>query len=59
VLALSTFRINAQMGLLTALAIAMALPVDFLLLPALLMIGHRTRKEVKNHEIENVLVPAS
>jgi predicted RND superfamily exporter protein len=59
VLAFSTFRINAQMGLLTALAIAMALPVDFLLLPSLLMIGHRTRKEVKDHETETVLAPAS
>jgi hypothetical protein len=47
VLAASTFRINAQMGLLTALAIVIALAVDFLLLPSLLMIGYRkpTRKE--------------
>jgi predicted RND superfamily exporter protein len=44
VLALSTFRINAQMGLLTALTIVVALPVDFLLLPALLMVGHRTKE---------------
>ncbi len=58
VLALSTFRINAQMGLLTALAILVALPVDFLLLPALLMLGHKTRKEeVSSHE--TVLLPAS
>ena len=40
VLAASTFRINAEMGLLTALAIVIALAVDFLLLPALLLIGH-------------------
>jgi outer membrane lipoprotein-sorting protein len=45
VLALSTFRVNAQMGLLTALAILIALPVDFLLLPSLLMIGARTQSE--------------
>lgn len=37
VLALSSFRMNADMGLLTALTIAVALLVDFLLLPPLLM----------------------
>jgi predicted RND superfamily exporter protein/outer membrane lipoprotein-sorting protein len=41
VLALSTFRINAQMGLLTTMAVVIAVVVDFLLLPALLMIGHK------------------
>ncbi|MCH7805943.1 MAG: MMPL family transporter [Proteobacteria bacterium] len=41
VLATSTFLINAQMGLLTALAIVLALIVDFLLLPAILMIGYK------------------
>ncbi len=44
VLAASTFRINAEMGLLTALAIVIALAVDFLLLPALLLIGHKKEK---------------
>ena len=44
-LAMSTFRINAQMGLLTALTILMALVTDLLLLPALLMIGHKAKKE--------------
>lgn len=37
VLSLSSFQLNAQMGLLTALVIALALAADFLLLPALLM----------------------
>lgn len=37
VLALSTFKINGDMGLLTATAIAAALVADFLLLPALLL----------------------
>lgn len=37
VLALSTFSMNADMGLLTAITIAVALAVDFLLLPPLLM----------------------
>lgn len=44
VLAASTFRINAEMGLLTALAVVIALVVDFLLLPALLLIGSQERK---------------
>ena len=41
VLATSTFLINAQMGLLTALTIVIALVVDFLLLPTILMIGYK------------------
>jgi len=59
VLAFSTFRVNEQMGLLTALTILIALPVDLLLLPALLMIGHKApaKKEVESHE--QLLVPAS
>ena len=44
VLAFSTFRINAEMGLLTALAIAIALAVDFLLLPSLLLIARKSKK---------------
>ncbi len=44
VLAFSTFRINNQMGLLTSIAVVLALAIDLLLLPALLMIGHRVRK---------------
>lgn len=37
VLAISTFKLNADMGLVTALTIGIALLVDFLLLPPLLM----------------------
>ncbi|RED48153.1 efflux RND transporter permease subunit [Aestuariispira insulae] len=44
VLALSGFRLNWEMGLLTALAIAAAIVVDFLLLPPLLMLFDRSRK---------------
>jgi len=40
-LVLSTFKVNVEMGLLTALAIVVALVFDFLVLPALLMLGHR------------------
>ncbi len=45
VLSLSSFRISAQMGLLTTLAIVLALVTDLLLLPALLMVGQHTRKK--------------
>ncbi len=53
ILAASTFKINAEMGLLTAMAIALALVFDFLFLPALLMLG-KDRTETENA----VLVPA-
>ena len=42
VLIFSAFRINAQMGLITMMSIVLALATDLLLLPALLMVGHRT-----------------
>ena len=38
-LALSTFRINFELGLLTAIAVVLALLADFFLLPALLLWG--------------------
>jgi predicted RND superfamily exporter protein len=50
VLAASTFKINAEMGLLTALAIVLALAFDFILLPALLLIGSRQTKGTSDNE---------
>ena len=38
-LGLSTFRINFELGVLTAMAITMAVVADFFLLPALLLFG--------------------
>ena len=52
ILAYSTFKMNAQMGLLTAIAIAVALIMDFLLLPALLMLGSNKNKQDENKQIE-------
>lgn len=49
VLTWSTFLINAQMGLLTAMAIVLALVTDFLLLPALLMLS-KPKKQEHPHE---------
>ena len=43
VLTLSPFRLNSDMGLLTAVTIAVALVVDFLLLPSLLMAVDKDR----------------
>ncbi len=53
VLAASTFKINAEMGLLTAMSITLSMIFDFLFLPAMLMLG-KDRTETENA----VLVPA-
>ena len=58
VLSLSAFRVNAQMGLLTAIAIVIALAVDFFLLPALLLVGHKEKKGKMIYE-KAILEPAS
>ena len=54
VLALSDFKLNESMGLLTAIAIAAALVADFLLLPALLIAIDRrpasNQKELATHD---------
>ena len=47
VLAQSSFKLNADMGLLTGLTILIALIVDFLFLPPLLMMLDRTVEEEK------------
>jgi len=44
VLTLSTFKINNELGMLMSLAVLIALVVDFLLLPALLMFGFHAKK---------------
>lgn len=57
VLALSGFRINEHLGLLTAVAIAAALVIDFLLLPALLLaLDGKSKPQTKEltHELEPV-----
>ncbi len=49
VLTLSTFKMNADMGLLTAITITIALIIDFLLLPPLLLMLDEKRQG-SNHE---------
>ena len=56
ILAGSAFLINAQMGLLTAMAILMALVFDFLVLPALLMLGY---KETPDNNQDKIVSPAA
>jgi predicted RND superfamily exporter protein len=57
-LALSTFKVNVEMGLMTALAIAVALAFDLLLLPALLLVGYRPQTERgTHHERDQALQP--
>ena len=52
VLAGSTFKINAEMGLLTAMAIALALVFDLFFLPALLMLG-KDRTEIEDAVLDS------
>jgi len=51
VLAFSTFDLNAQMGLLTAITIAVALLIDFLFLPSLLMRVDKKHDLALNKEV--------
>ena len=56
VLALSGFRMNEHLGLLTAAAIAAAVVIDFLLLPALLLtLDGKRKSQMKEltHELES------
>jgi predicted RND superfamily exporter protein len=48
VLMFSDFKVNADMGLLTSLAIVFALVLDFLLLPALLLLSSGSKKTVES-----------
>ncbi len=48
VLALSTFKINNELGMLMSLTVLIALVVDFLILPALLMFGFHAKKGETN-----------
>ncbi|WIO74216.1 MMPL family transporter [Porticoccaceae bacterium LTM1] len=48
VLTFSTFMINFQMGLLTGMAILVALIFDFLMLPAILMLAHKKEAKVSD-----------
>ena len=51
VIAQSNFQVNSQMGLLTAITIGIALIVDFLFLPSLLLLVDGDKKPKENVEI--------
>lgn len=57
VLTLSAFKLNADMGLMTVIAIVFALILDFLFLPALLLLGRR--KEAASTAAAIELQPSS
>jgi predicted RND superfamily exporter protein len=50
----SSFKLNDEMGMLTAIAIVAALIVDFLLLPAILMIGYRRPETLETGDADVV-----
>jgi predicted RND superfamily exporter protein len=53
VLLASNFKVNADMGLLTSLAIVLALVLDFLLLPSLLLLGREPKTVTETKLLEN------
>jgi len=58
-ISLSTFQVNAQLGLLTAITVFVALFFDFLVLPAILLIGDKKGDTQTNEGETNVeSVPA-
>jgi predicted RND superfamily exporter protein len=56
-LGMSTFRVTAYMGGLTALTVICALAVDFLLLPALLVVFDGERASSPAGAVEPTLAP--
>jgi predicted RND superfamily exporter protein len=58
ILAFSAFRVNADMGLLTAITILIALAIDFLFLPSLLiMLDRRTETDTDKGGRETATSP--
>jgi predicted RND superfamily exporter protein len=53
ILAMSNFRLNSDMGLLTGIILVVALAVDFLFLPAFLMAFDKRQKGAQQHETAN------
>jgi len=52
VLAQSSFKLNADMGLLTAITIGIALIIDFLFLPPLLMLIDKDKSKTRTNTVE-------
>jgi predicted RND superfamily exporter protein len=54
VMAMSAFQMNSQLGLMTAATMVVALIMDFTLLPALLLIGHKEDEKEQQQETETL-----
>ncbi len=59
VLTASNFKVNADMGLLTSIAIVLALVLDFLLLPSLLLLGREREEPAIDSPISLESLPVS
>jgi predicted RND superfamily exporter protein len=59
VLSLSGFKMNSDLGLMTAITISMALAMDFLFLPVLLMKVEGKKDEETTADVDFVLAPAA
>ncbi len=58
ILAMSHFQVNAQMGLLTAVCIILAVLLDLIVLPALLLVGDKKSvSKVENDATDEALEP--
>ena len=57
VLATSGFRVNADMGLLTAITLVLALAADFLFLPTVLLAFDRDKREVSDNVAASAALP--
>jgi len=53
-LATSPFRLNSDMGLMTSITIVIALLLDFIILPALLLIFDKFKKPVLDSQIDSI-----
>ena len=53
-LATSPFRLNSDMGLMTSITIVIALLLDFIILPALLLIFDKFKKPVSDNQTETI-----
>jgi len=58
VMATSSFKVNAEMGLLTAVTIFIALIIDFLFLPPLLMVL-KSKKDKEAQSVNNIIDSSS
>jgi hypothetical protein len=59
VLAFSGYKMNSDMGLMTAITITLALVLDFIFLPALLMKVEEKTDEKTAFDIDHILVPVT